>query len=285
MSDFGDSPAAFMLLHPPYETLDPVPRSQVATLPIRGRALVWDLKDGIRPEDLAAASDRPRGLALMVMLPPAERLPSNLPVFEIIESCRPHSILPHHPVHEVDEWSSLLRRLPPDLPAEVIDHLIWSGVRIDRDTRHVVRRILELSAELRTVSALARALYVSRRALGRRLLQRGLPVPSHWLHFGRILRAALKLQASSDNLFTVACSLGYPDGFALSNQMKRLTGVRPSDARAAFGWEWLVEAWMGRERAGVIRAEERGQSRGKRTGAQRDESQRDIDRTRSSSPT
>lgn len=243
--------APFMLLRPPYDALTPLALDALRGTPVRGAALIWDLVEGINREALEAASNRPHGMALMVMLPPAERLSSDLPVFEIVESCRPHSILPHHPRHCVDEWSSLLRRLPPDLPSEVVDHLVWTGTRIDQNTRHLLRRILELSAELRTVSALARALYVSRRALGRRMLQRGLPVPSHWLHFGRILRVALKLQDTSANLFSVASSLGYPDGFALSNQMHRLTGVRPSEARAALGWEWLVEAWMTRERAGL----------------------------------
>lgn len=248
----GDvSRTPFALLRPPYDALTPVSAERVASLPIRGTALVWDLVGGIDRRALAAAAERPRGIALMVMLPPPDRIDSKVPIFEIVESCRPHSILPHHPRHCVDEWTLLLKRLPPDLPAEVVDHLVWRGMRIDLDTRHILRRILELSAELRTVSALARALYVSRRALGRRLLQRGLPVPSHWLHFGRVLRVALKLQASTDNLFSVACSFGYPDGFSLSNQMVRLTGVRPTQARTALGWEWLVEAWMQREQSGT----------------------------------
>lgn len=248
----GDvSRTPFALLRPPYDALSPVSADRVAALPIRGTALVWDLVEGIDRTALAAAAERPRGIALMVMLPPADRIDSKVPIFEIVESCRPHSILPHHPRHCVDEWALLLKRLPPDLPAEVVDHLVWRGLRIDLDTRHILRRILELSAELRTVSALARSLYVSRRALGRRLLQRGLPVPSHWLHFGRVLRVALRLQSSSDNLFSIACSFGYPDGFSLSNQMLRLTGVRPTQARTALGWEWLVEAWIQRELSGV----------------------------------
>jgi AraC-like DNA-binding protein len=125
--------------------------------------------------------------------------------------------------------------------------MAWRGVSLDPDTRHIVRRTLELSCELRTVSALSRSLYLSRRALGRRFLDRGIPVPSHWLHFGRVLRACLKLQAATSNLFDVACDLGYPDGFALSNQMHRLLGIRPSVARDHLGWEWVLEAWLRRE--------------------------------------
>ena len=101
-----------------------------------------------------------------------------------------------------------------------------------------------MAGELRTIGGLARALYVSRRALGRRFMARGLPVPSHWLQFGRLLRVAVQLQNSSDSLFAIATASGYADGFALSNQMYRLTGVRPSSVRERLGWEWFVEAWL-----------------------------------------
>jgi AraC-like DNA-binding protein len=130
-----------------------------------------------------------------------------------------------------------------------LDYLSWRGIVLDADTRHIVRRTLELSSELRTVSALSRSLYLSRRALGRRFLDRGIPVPSHWLHFGRVLRACMLLQGLTSNLFDVACETGYPDGFALSNQMNRLLGIRPSVAKDHLGWEWLLEAWLRREAA------------------------------------
>ena len=141
----------------------------------------------------------------------------------------------------------MLRRPPSDLSMEVGDYLGWRGITIDLETRRIVRRIVELSQDLRTVSAMARSLYLSRRALGRRFLTRGLPVPSHWLQLARLLHATVKLQANRDTLFGVAVGLGYPDGFSLSNQMKRLTGVRPSEARDKLGWEWLLETWLAKE--------------------------------------
>ena len=237
----------FTALCPPYADLEPLGNRDVPVLGGPGVAVVWDLGHGIDVEGLRLAEERRPGVALLVMLPPPEAIQSTTPLFEVVETCRPHSIVPHHPRQSVDEWLRLLQRLPSDLAAEVVDYLIWSGLRIDRETRRIIRRTLELSAELRTVSGLARALYVSRRALGRRFLRRGLPSPSHWLHFGRVLRAALRLQGTPDNLFTVACSLGYSDGFALSNQMHRLTGIRPSVAREHYGWEWIVERWLERE--------------------------------------
>ena len=60
---------------------------------------------------------------------------------------------------------------------------------------------------------------------------------------------AIRLQNSDETLFSIGYELGYPDGFSLSNQMNRLLGVRPSDARRYLGWEWILEAWLRREAA------------------------------------
>ena len=71
--------------------------------------------------------------------------------------------------------------------------------------------------------------------------------PSHWLHFARLLRVTIRLQNSQDSVLSVGYELGYPDGFSLSNQMARLTGYRPTEARMYLGWEWLLEAWLRQE--------------------------------------
>jgi len=245
------SPVRFSLFSPPYRTIRSTPDfpatlgPSVAEAP--GTALVWrpDPEDPGRGVDLA--SRRKGGLALVVILPPAASLLGRRRFLEIIERCRPHTILPHADDLDPSELRPVLARPPSSLASDVTDYLAWRGIRPDRDTVRLLRRTLDLSADVRTVSGLAQSLYTSRRALGRRFLNRGLPVPSHWLHFGRILRAAFQLQTTDDNLFTVACRLGYPDGFALSNQMYRLVGVRPSQARECLGWEWLLESWLRRE--------------------------------------
>jgi hypothetical protein len=55
-------------------------------------------------------------------------------------------------------------------------------------------------------------------------------------------------------VFKIALSAGYPDGFTLSNQLKRMTGYRPSQIRSLIGFEWLLERWLDVERT---RAERR----------------------------
>lgn len=232
---------------PPYRRLEAlshpyqIPRSP---LPTRGGVLLWNLK----PQEVGwgsrAVRARPPGVALVILLPPESELGDSGSFLRLMELCRPHSVLPHVEEIDPDELVSVLRRFPSQFDVEVTDYLVWRGIDVDLDTRRLLRKTFELSGELRTVGGLARGLYMSRRALGRRFVTRGLPVPSHWLHFGRILRGSIRLQGLRANLFSIGCELGYPDGFAFSNQMKRLTGLRPSMMSECFGWEWIVESWL-----------------------------------------
>jgi AraC-like DNA-binding protein len=241
---------ALSLFAPPYRWLESLaepapPSASLRTIP--GAALVWCLEEGDWGRSFDVVRTRPGGVALIVVLPRAEDVAQDRDVLRVVELCRPHSILPYHPEPNPDDLRSLLRRAAEDLSIEVTDYLTWRGIVVDGDTRRLIRRTIEVAGEIRSVSALSRMLYLSRRALGRRFLSRGLPVPSHWLHFGRILRATLRLQATDETLFTIACDLGYPDGFALSNQMHRLIGIRPTVARECLGWEWVMESWLKKE--------------------------------------
>ena len=243
----------FSILAYPYEGLIPVDEPQgvvhsAAAPP--GSAMVWDLSKRCRRRDIPAVSGRPPGMALILVLPPSERITQKTPLLEISELCRPSAILPFHPRLDPEDLTDLLRAGPDDLPLAVTDFLRFRGIRVDRDTRHLIRRTVELSREIRTVQGLSRALYLSRRALGRRFVSQRLPVPSHWLQISRLLRAAIQLQRQRHTLDAVAVALGYPDGFSLSNQIDRLTGFRPSVARERLGWEWLLEAWLRVEQRG-----------------------------------
>jgi AraC-like DNA-binding protein len=208
----------------------------------RGSILLWSIGPAFASAIHEVASRQP-GLALISILPPAPTLNELPELYRHVEACRPSIVLPHH-VPRPDDLRTLLLRGPEDIPGEVTDYLTWRNPDIDSEARMLARRTLHLSENLRSVTGLARALYISRRALGRKFLSLGLPVPSHLLHFGRILRAYVRAQRDALPLATVARDLGYPDAFALSNQMKRLVGVRPSRARDRLGWEWLVESWL-----------------------------------------
>lgn len=250
--DHADS-RALSILRPPYRGLAPA-GADLAALPSgeevpQGCAVVWELGRGDRSGCFDTVRYRPGGVALLMVLPPANEIDSVSQLLQATDRCRPHSVLPYHPDPDAEDLAVVLSRPPEDLPLEVMDYLMWRGIEVDLETRRLVRKTIELSGELRTVSGLARALYMSRRALGRRFRSRGLPVPSHLLHFSRVLRAAVALQTSNRSLFEVATEFDYPDGFALSNQMHRLTGLRPTAVREHLGWEWIVESWLDTERS------------------------------------
>ena len=119
-----------------------------------------------------------------------------------------------------------------------------------RTIRREVHRIFEFAPETGSVSKLSKKLYLSRRTLGRHLTTANLPVPSHWLQFARLLHVTINLQNETTAIFRIAARCGYPDGFTMSNQMKRLTGFRPTEVRQRLGWEWVMEAWLRREGLG-----------------------------------
>ena len=237
-------------LAPPYQAL--VDLSGVHDLRadsgLEGHVLLWRMEQGF-PADSRQVRSRPYGVPLVVILPSSVGSPGKQDLLKIIRDCRPSVALPPGSFPTAEDIRLLLSEAPVDLPGDVVDYLRWRGVALEADIRHTIRRTLELSQELRSVNALSRSLYLSRRALGRRFLSRGLPVPSHWLQIGRLLRACLSIQSPGVNLAEVAFGLGYPDAFALSNQMMRLAGVRPALVRKRAGWEWLLESWLCKEEA------------------------------------
>lgn len=243
------SPDAALLLGPPYEELTAVDLTGPVQPLVGGWVLAWNLAS----RNWALAADlvvnRAAGVSLAVILPQNDDQLPVLRLLRAIEQSRPQAVLPFHETPRPREIASVIRRPPVNLASSVAEYLDWRGFAVDPVTRSIIRRTVELSASVRTISGLARNLYLSRRALGRRFLKARIPVPSHWLQICRLLRATIKLQNSNGTLFSVACSLGYPDGFSLSNQMQRLCGLRPLEVRDLAGWEWVFETWIQREAA------------------------------------
>lgn len=280
MSTPARRPDRFYLFTPPYRLPRPVHDlgTGATDRSLRGAALIWCL--GTRIDDAAfdAARYRPPGVPLLTVLPKTEEIVDPGELLRMVEHCRPHGVVPFHREPDPIDLRTLLREPPHDLAQAMVEYLGWRGLVLDPEMRQLICRTVELSADISSVSSLARGVYMSRRALGRAFLRNGLPVPSHWLHVSRLLRAALDIQWNGETLMRAASRHGYPDGFALSNQMKRLTGVRPSDVKAHIGWEWLFEAWIqyeieaggfGRDELGALRRSLRGN--GKRTGEPSDE--------------
>ena len=235
------------LLSMPYRATQPLTTASLRSLgPEDGRSLVWRIDHPISSDLLSAVIERPRCLALQVMLPKADDIDVNQ-VLDVMERCRPSTILPFHPMSEIEEWTELLRRTPSHLGVDVTEFMRWRGLRLSWQTTILIRKLIDLSQNHRTISGVARRLYMSRRALGRRFQTRRLPPPSRWLQFGRLLRVSCMLQSGQRTAAEAARAIGYPDGFSMSNQMVRLLGVRPTYVRDRYGWEWIANRWITRE--------------------------------------
>lgn len=242
-------PDRLFLFQAPYTRI--LPLGKVASIRRdhrqRGAALLWSMGSRFDESLFRAIRWRPAGVPLVVITPPASEIETDAELLRVLEHCRPVALVPFHEEPDPIDMRILIAEPPDDLAAAVVDYFVWRGLVLDIDTRRLLRRTIEMSGEIRTVAGLARGVYLSRRALGRKFLAEGLPVPSHWLHFARLLRAVVQIQTRDDPLMSIAYRLGYPDAFALSNQMKRLTGIRPSEVRDLLGWEWFAESWIEEE--------------------------------------
>ncbi len=241
--------ASVSLFAPPYQNLTPCE----ATLPFeqaRGQALVWYLHDAAEQRaEYDWLLQRGARVPLFVVLPPATAIAPILSIIPQLNRLHARGVLPNGPLDSVEPLRALLQSAPRDLPAAIVAYLTRRGTLRDPRARSLAGKIFEMAPTVPSISGLARRLYTSRRTLGRFFEAQHLPVPSHWLQFARLLYVAARLQAHPHvPVFRVALQLGYPDGFTMSNQMRRLVGCRPTEVRENLGFEWFVEDWLERER-------------------------------------
>jgi len=241
------------LFQPPYEDLTPCTTRIIAELTHqeqwRGKVLVWQLHSGAQQQhEFEALRNKAPALPLMVLLPPATEVSRVMDMLPLLRLLHPRLILPHGFVDSAYRMRQALVTPPGSIATSVMVLAERMGLTHKRKVLLELRRIIELSADTRSIAMLSRRMYTTRRTLGRHFEACGLPVPSHCLHFGRLLHVALQLQSTDTAMFRIAARYGYPDGFTMSNQMKRLTGYRPSQVRKLLGWEWLLEAWIRKER-------------------------------------
>lgn len=234
------------LFGPPYERFVPIDTSwEPPPPPPRGLAVIWWLEDGKEQVDqFHWLAERPHGLPLFIVLPPPGDIERSLPLLTYINNLAPRAVLPGGPLATPIHLRRLLRTPPRHFGSAVTSYLTRRQIILRDEMRRSIRKIFECVPEVTSITKLARRLYTSRRTMGRHFAAAGLPVPSHWLQFARLLMASIRLQDDRFTVARVAARLGYPDGFTLSNQMKRLLNCRPSDIRRHLGWEWVVEMWL-----------------------------------------
>ena len=128
----------------------------------------------------------------------------------------------------------------------IMEHLVRRAiVRPDGRAVEYVRSILEAPSEALRVSRIARRTYVSRRTLCRHLRREGVPAAIDWIALARAVRAH-KTIVRGGPLRIAAAAAGYPDQFAMSNAIHRITGVRPSQLRDLSS-KALIDLWIARQ--------------------------------------
>lgn len=190
---------------------------------------------------------RPLSVPFFLVLPEPEDIRPLAGILRHIPPLRPKGVLPSAGSGTLSALQTLLAAPPNALADAVSDHLIDLGIVRDGETRARIETIFATAPHVSSIEKLAHQMCQSRRTLGRFFNARGLPVPSHWLQMARLLHVAIQLQNTRTNINRVSTRFGYPDGFTMSNSMKRLTGFRPTFVRDHLGWEWIIQAWLRRE--------------------------------------
>jgi AraC-like DNA-binding protein len=232
----------------PYRLYRPVQLGWSPEEPAPGGSVVWFMSavGDIYPE-LEWLRSRPDWLPLFVILPQPDDILPIAPILRGVPDLRPRAVIPSAGQGLGSALTTLLAAPPRSLPVAVADYLELAGMVPDEPSRKMVREVFGAAPQINSIERLAARMCQSRRTLGRFFQERGLPVPSHWLQFARLLHVAVQIQNTSLNINRIAARFGYTDGFTMSNSMKRLTGYRPSFIREHLGWEWIVQAWVRRE--------------------------------------
>src|SRR5687767_10458178 len=207
---------ALCIFEPPYEQLVPCAPSIVTELrdvaQWRGRALVWQLADGARQRDeYEQLRFKVPGLPLIVLLPPPADLHRVLAILPLVRRLAPRMILPYGVIDTPYRMRHILAAPPRNVAAALTDYLVRRGLLRDRKPIREFKRIVELAPETKNINAIARRMYTSRRTLDRHFTASRFPVPSHCLHFARLLHVTLHLQSDDGAVFRIAARFGYPD--------------------------------------------------------------------------
>lgn len=129
----------------------------------------------------------------------------------------------------------------------VVAHFVGRGVlRPESRATGYVRSILAAPPEALRVRQVARRVYASRRTLARHFRAEGLPAPIDWVALARAVCAHRTILRGGP-LRIAAAAAGYPDQFTMSNAIRRITGMRPSQLRDVRP-DGLLDVWIARQR-------------------------------------
>lgn len=117
------------------------------------------------------------------------------------------------------------------------------------------RRVMEFPSRYDDLHPLAQACGTSRGALKARFRRRGLPSPSVYLRWFRILAVANALSDRSLTVAQLAGRFAFTSDGNLCRALQSLTGLTPTEARTVHGWNRLVVGFAWRHlRPGALDA-------------------------------
>jgi AraC-like DNA-binding protein len=115
-----------------------------------------------------------------------------------------------------------------------------AGQRLPAPLRSFARRTVEFPFHYTTLHALADTCGMSRGALKARFRRRGLPSPSTYLRWFRVMAVADRLADPSVSVAVVARHTGFTSDGNLCRSLWNLTSMTPTELRTLKGWNRLL---------------------------------------------
>jgi AraC-like DNA-binding protein len=146
------------------------------------------------------------------------------------------------------EW--LARRLRESMEAQVagatwVDRALGdlgraAGAQLPTSLRGFARRVMEFPSHYDDLQPIARACGVTRGALKARFRRRGLPSPSVYLRWFRMMAVSYALSDRTATVAQVASRMGFTSDGNLCRAMRSLTRQTPTEVRTVYGWNRLL---------------------------------------------
>jgi AraC-like DNA-binding protein len=115
-----------------------------------------------------------------------------------------------------------------------------AGARLPVPLRAFARRVMEFPTHYTRLQVVADACGISHGALKARFRRRGLPSPSVYLRWFRLMAAAEMLSDRSVSVGAAAHRLGFTSGANLCRTVATLTELTPTEVRTVRGWNRLL---------------------------------------------
>jgi AraC-like DNA-binding protein len=156
---------------------------------------------------------------------------------------RAHEVPPPRIEHTAGQLRALLAReatSPTRVDRALADLSRAAGTRLPAPLRSVARRVMEFPVHYVDLHGLAEVSRSSRGALKARFRRRGLPSPSLYVRWFRVMAAAHMLSDRDVTTIEAAHRLGFTTGGNLCRTITSVTGLTSSELRSVQGWNRLL---------------------------------------------